>query len=134
MNHSLIQWVAVVGAVGIVGMLIFQILLAVGLPLGAAAFGGKYEVLPAKLRLASVISAFIFAAAFFIILAHGGLLGGGSRSSSLVRVGIWVLVTIFGVSTLANIFSRSRWERLIMAPVGFVLTVCCVIVALAGSS
>ena len=115
-------------------MLVFQILLVAGLPLGSAAFGGKYEVLPPKLRYASAISAFIFAAAFYIILAHAGLLGGGSQSSSLVRVGIWMLVTIFGVSTLANIFSRSRWERLIMAPVGLVLTVCCVIVALAGSS
>ena len=134
MNHLLVQWVAVVGAVGIAGMLIFQILLAAGLPLGAAAFGGKYEVLPVKLRLASAISAFILAAAFYIILARGGLLGGGSQSSSLVRVGIWVLVTMFGVSTLANISSRSRWERLAMAPIGLVLTACCVIVALAGSS
>jgi hypothetical protein len=134
MNHSLVQWVAVVGAVGIAGMFIFQILLAAGLPLGSAAFGGKNEVLPPKLRYASAISAFVFAAAFFIILAHGGLLGGGSQSSSLVRVGIWVLVTIFGVSILANISSRSRWERLIMAPVGLVLTVCCVIVALAARS
>lgn len=115
-------------------MFIFQILLAAGLPLGSAAFGGKNEVLPPKLRYASAISAFVFAAAFFIILAHGGLLGGGSQSSSLVRVGIWVLVTIFGVSILANISSRSRWERLIMAPVGLVLTVCCVIVALAARS
>lgn len=130
MNHSLVQWVAVVGSVGIFGILIFQVLLAAGLPLGAAAFGGKYEVLPAKLRFASAISALIFAGAFYIILARGGLIGGGSQSSSLVHVGIWVLVAIFGVSTLANISSRSRWERFVMAPVGLLLTVCCLIVAL----
>jgi hypothetical protein len=134
MNRSLVQWVAVVGAVGIAGMFIFQILLAAGLPLGSAAFGGKNEVLPPKLRYASAVSAFIFAAAFYIILARGGLLWGVSQSSAFVHVGIWMLVTIFGVSTLANISSRSRWERSIMAPVGLVLTVCCVMVALAAST
>jgi len=90
-------------------------------------------VSPPRLRYASSISAFIFAVAFYINLDHGDLCGGGSQSS-LVRVGMWMLVTFFGVSTLANIFSRSRWERLIMARVGLVLTVYCVIVALAGSS
>ena len=134
MNHLLVQWVAGVGAVGIVGMLIFQLLLVSGLPLGAAAFGGKYGVLPTKLRFASAISALIFVAAFYIILARVGLVGGRSQSSSLVHVGIWVFVTIFGVSTLANNSSRSRWERFIMAPVGLLLTVCCLIVALSGSS
>ena len=130
MNNSLTQSVAIVGAIGIAGMSIFQILLAVGMPLGHAAFGGENRVLPKKLRLASAISVAILVAAFYIILARGGLFGKASQSSQVPRFGIWVLVVIFGVSTLANIASRSRWERLVMAPVGLVLAVCCIMVAL----
>ena len=87
-------------------------------------------MLPRKLRLASAISVVIFVAAFYIILARGGLFGSAKQASQMARFGIWVLVAIFGVSTLANIASRSRWERFAMAPVGLVLAVCCFIVAL----
>jgi hypothetical protein len=125
------DWVALVAAVGIAGMAIFQILLAVGLPLGHAAFGGTNAVLPEKLRAASAMSALLFFAAFYVVLARGGLIGLSSESAP-VRVGIWVFVAIFGLSTLANTASRSRWERFLMAPIGLVLTACCVVVALAS--
>jgi hypothetical protein len=130
MNHSLTQWVAVVGAIVIAGMSIFQILLATGMPLGHAAFGGENRVLSRKLRLASAVSVMFFFAAFYIILARGGLLGGLSHSSSVARIGIWVLLVTFGVSALANVASRSPWERRLMAPVGLVLALCCLTVAL----
>jgi hypothetical protein len=110
-------------------MATFQILLAIGFPLGAAAFGGTNAVLPAKLRAASAMSALLFVAAFYVVLARAGLLGVASDSVP-VRISIWGFAAIFGLSTLANIASRSRWERFLMAPVGLVLTACCVAVAL----
>ena len=123
------DWVALVAAAGVAGMATFQILLALGLPLGHAAFGGANALLSAKLRVASVISALLFVAAFYVVLARGGLLGVASESV-IVRITIWVFAAIFGLSTLANIASRSRWERFLMAPVGLVLTAFCVAVAL----
>lgn len=125
------DWVALVSAVGIAGMATFQILLAVGLPLGHAAFGGTNAVLPEKLRAASAMSALVFFAAFYVVLARGGLVGGASESAP-VRVGIWVFVVIFGLSTLANAASRSRWERFLMTPIGLVLTALCAVVAVAS--
>jgi hypothetical protein len=110
-------------------MATFQILLAIGFPLGYAAFGGTNVVLPAKLRAASAIASLLFVAAFYVVLARGGLFGVASESEP-VRISIWVFAGIFGLSTLANIASRSRWERFLMAPVGLVLTVCCAAVAL----
>ena len=86
-------------------------------------------MLPAKLRAASVVAALLFFAAFYVVLARGGLFGLAGESTP-VRVAIWMFAAIFGVSTLANIASRSRWERFLMAPVGLVLTTCCVAVAL----
>jgi len=125
------EWVVLVAAVGIAGMALFQILLAVGLPLGYAAFGGTKAVLPDRLRAASTMSALVFFAAFYVVLARGGL-AGLSTEPAPVRVGIWVFVAIFGLSTLANTASRSRWERFLMAPIGLVLTACCVVVARAS--
>jgi hypothetical protein len=123
------NWLALVAAIGVAGMGAFQILLALGLPLGHAAFGGTRAVLPAKLRAASVISALLFFAAFYVVLAREGHFGLAGASTS-VRIAIWVFAAIFGVSTLANIASRSRWERFLMAPNGLVLTACWVAVAL----
>ncbi|MGC1419373.1 MAG: hypothetical protein WA786_04550 [Acidimicrobiales bacterium] len=130
MDHSTFQWLAVVGATLIGGMMLLQILLAAGLPLGHAAFGGEHRVLPIRLRVASAVSVLVFAAAFCVILARVGLFGMGSRKSLLVQVGTWVLVVLFGLSTLANVASRSHWERRVMAPVALLLTICFVAVAL----
>jgi hypothetical protein len=123
------DWVALVAAAGVAGMAIFQLFLAMGFPLGHAAFGGTNAVLPTRLRAASAMSALLFVAAFYVVLARGGLFG-AARESVPVRIGIWVFAAIFGLSTIANIASRSRWERFLMAPVGLVLTACCAAVAL----
>jgi hypothetical protein len=130
MNSSRLESIAVLAAVLIAAMSIFQILLAVGLPLGHAAFGGENRVLSKRLRCVGAINVLVFFVAFDIVLARSGLLGGVSQSSSLARIGTWVLVGVFGLSTLANVASRSRWERRLMAPVGLVLAVCCLTVAL----
>lgn len=124
------DWVALVAAVGLAGMATFQTLLAAGLPLGQAAFGGANAVLPARLRVASAMSALVFLAAIYVVLARGGLVGVASESAP-VRIGTWVFAAIFGLSTVANTASRSRWERFLMAPIALLLTACCVVLALA---
>ena len=131
MSSLLIHWVAGVAAIVVVAMVIFQILLVAGLPLGHGAFGGENQILSRKLRFLSAMTVVVFLAALYIILARGGILGRGNESSSLARVGIWVLALIFCVSTLANFSSHSRVERRLMAPIALLLTVCCVMVALA---
>jgi hypothetical protein len=123
------NWLALVAAAGTAGMAAFQILLAAGLPLGHAAFGGARAVLPAKLRAASVISAVLFLAAIYVVLARGEWLGLAAESAP-VRIATWVFAAVFGISTLANLASRSRWERFLMAPIALVLTACFVAVAL----
>ena len=42
-----------------ISIAVFQVLLALGLPLGEFAMGGYYKVLPYKLRVASAINAII---------------------------------------------------------------------------
>ena len=78
-----------------------QTVLALGLLLGHAAFGVAEAVLPAKWRATSAMSALIFLAAFYVVLARGEFLGAASKSSP-VRIGIWVLAAIFGLSSEAS--------------------------------
>src|ERR1700690_3787699 len=103
------NWLALVAAAGFAGMAAFQILLALGLPLGHAAFGGTRAVLPEKLRAASVISAVLFLVAIYVVLARGGWFGLAAESTP-VHIATWVFAAVFGASTLANLASRSRWE------------------------
>ena len=51
---------AIVAAVGFTALFVFQILLAAGMPLGRAAFGGASDTLSPELRVASAVSALRF--------------------------------------------------------------------------
>jgi hypothetical protein len=130
MDVAVTDFVATLAAVVVTALSLFQFLLAIGLPLGRAAFGGGDRVLPKRLRLMSAISSLVFVAALFIILERGGLFGTAGRSVTWARVGLGILAAMFGLSTLANVASRSAWERRLMAPVALLLTVCCVTLAL----
>jgi hypothetical protein len=123
------DWVTLVASIGIVCVAVFQMLLAAGLPYGAAAFGGNNTVLPPRLRTASAISSAMFWAALYVVLAEGGLFGVGGRST-FVRFTTWIFVAIFGLSGIANIASRSRWERHLMAPIALALATCLTVLAL----
>jgi hypothetical protein len=123
------DWAALVGSLLVVGLAIFQVLLAAGQPLGHAAFGGQFSVLPRRLRIASGLSALLFIVALYFILARAGQFG-DVRNAAPIRVGMGVFVGVFFVSTLANAASSSRWEQRRMAPIALVLTTCCVAVAL----
>jgi len=126
---SLSDWAALIGSLSVAGLALFEILLALGLPLGGAAFGGANAVLSAKLRVASGLSALLFVAALYVVPARGGLFG-RVGSSWPVHTASWAFAALFALSALANVASRSRWERLLMAPVAFVLTICCVVLSL----
>ena len=92
----------------------FQILLALGFPLGIAAWGGEYKVLPGKLRLASVASALVFGVAHTMLLVF--LTGNRWLTDAYP-----LFALIFLLSTFANINSKSRWERRVMVPAAVIL-------------
>jgi len=123
------DWVTFLASIGVFCMAVFQLLLAAGLPYGAAAFGGTNTVLPSRLRVASAISSVMFCGALYVVLAEGGLLGVAGKNA-FVSTAIWIFVAIFSLSGIANSASRSHWERHLMAPIAFVLAACCAGLAL----
>jgi len=119
---------AIAAATGFVCMAGFEIALALGAPLGRAAWGGQNTELQPGLRIASVGSAALLVFAALIVLGRVG-----SRFSALpatfCRRAIWVLVGILTLGTLMNLASPSPWERFLQAPIAGVMAVLCFAVA-----
>ncbi|MFC2077200.1 hypothetical protein ACFLTM_00130 [Candidatus Bipolaricaulota bacterium] len=115
---------------GILGLLAsFQILLAAGLPLGAAAWGGRHRVLPRGLRFGSLAAAGILAVAAWMLLARSGLVVPGGEPL-VVRIVAWVFAGYFGLNVLMNLTSKSRLERIVMTPTSVLLAACYLIVTI----
>jgi len=108
---------------------VFQILLALALPFGRAAWGGIHRVLPPRLRLASALSALPLGLGAWIVLARTGMVAIPWQSST-VRAATWVAFAFLALNTIANLASRSRIERALMTPAAFVCSVCLLVAAL----
>lgn len=122
---------AVVSAILIVVLTVFQLALALGAPAGAAAWGGNHPgVLPTRLRVASgLVGVFFYPVVAIFMLDVGGLVDTGLAEGDWTRWLLWILAGLFTLGALANFASRSKVER-IWGPVSLVLAVCSVILAL----
>jgi hypothetical protein len=120
--------VAILAVVLIAIVAVFQLALALGAPLGAAAWGGRNQgVLPTRLRIASgLVAIVVYPLIALYVLASAGLIDQGRLATG--ATGMWVLTGLFALGTVANLASRSRIER-VWAPVSLVIAVCCGIVA-----
>jgi hypothetical protein len=126
---SLPQIAAIVATVVLALVMLFQLLLAAGLPFGRAAWGGEHRVLPVSLRVGSLLSAFVLGGAAWVVLARAGLVG---VDSVWVRVGTWVFAGLFALNTVGNLASKSAAERYGMTPVTVVLVGCFLVVGVWG--
>ncbi|MET3810702.1 hypothetical protein [Arthrobacter sp. UYEF3] len=99
---------------------IFQVSLIAGAPLGGMAWGGQHRVLPAKLRIASGISIAVYALFAYAALARADLVT-PLISTTFTSITVWVLTAYFALGVLMNGISRSKPERLVMAPTALVL-------------
>jgi hypothetical protein len=126
---SAVQLLAIAAAVVIALVMVFQILLALGLPLGHAAWGGQHRVLPTNLRLGSLAAVAILGFSAWVILARAGLVTPGAEAL-WVRVSAWFFAAYLGLNTLGNFVSKSRLERAIMTPVTVFLLIAFVVVSL----
>jgi hypothetical protein len=123
---TLVQIATPIATIGFSGMAIFQLLLALGLPLGKAAWGGKYRIVPSRLRIASLISAVIFIIGVLVVLEKSGFIT-IFNSPNFVGYTIWGLTVLFGFSAASNLASTSKLEKRIMTPVALILFFSCLI-------
>ncbi len=117
-------------AAGILTLLIiFQLLLALGLPLGHLAWGGEHRVLPKKLRVSSAVAIPVLVCAGWIVLARADLLPPGA-GTGIVKLMTWVFGAYFALNPLGNLASKSVLEKKVMTPASLLLVVSFVLVAL----
>jgi hypothetical protein len=120
--------VAVAAAIGLAVIAIFELLLALGVPWGRAAWGGSQEVLSPDLRMASAVAVVVWVGAALLVLGRAGYWA-SARWSGLLRWGTWLLVALLVLGALLNLASPSPWERFGWGPFGLVLTALCFVVA-----
>jgi len=110
----------------------FHILLALGFPFGQVAWGGKYKKLPLGFRLGSLFSAGIMVFAAILVLEKATIIM-VLNTPNVATFGVWTLVAFLGLNTISNFVSRSKWEKRIMTPLSFTLSVLCLTVAISSS-
>lgn len=117
-------------ALTILGLLaVLQAALIAGAPLGHYAWGGKYRVLPLKLRIGSATSILIYVifAAFVLSKSELWIL---IHNKAIVDTGLWVVTGYLALGIFLNAISRSKPERTLMTPVAAVLTAAFLVVTL----
>jgi hypothetical protein len=119
---------AIAAAVGFLVIAAFEAALALGAPLGRAAWGGTYVHLPMSLRIASGFAIGVWALAALIVLVRGGFEVLPLRPA-FVRRGTWILVGVSVLAALMNLASPSNWERFVWGPVALILATLCLVVA-----
>jgi hypothetical protein len=119
---------AIVAALALAAIAVFQVLGAAGRPVGRFLWGGSHRVLPRGLRIGSALSVLLYAAFTVVLLSRAGVLPGGD--TVLVHVLAWVLVGYFALGILMNAISRSRPERAVMTPLCVLLAASSLVVAL----
>ena len=112
----------------LIGVL-FQFALAAGMPWGSLAMGGRYPgKFPPNMRVGAIIQGALLAFLGMIVLSRAG--AAFLSLSNLSNALIWVAVAISGISLVLNLITQSKWERVLWAPVGFLMTVSSLVVAL----
>ncbi len=112
-----------------VGVVAFQIALAVGVPWGEYAMGGTFPgQFPPALRIAALVQAILLVALAAIVMARAGfILNGWSRRAHWL---VWIVVAFAAVGLVLNVITPSGGERAIWAPVTLLLLLSSMIVAI----
>ncbi|MFX0071793.1 MAG: hypothetical protein ACFFAO_11950 [Candidatus Hermodarchaeota archaeon] len=133
MEQSNVKKTAIIAVVIFIGMICFQLLLALGFPIGFLAWGGEYEVLPFELRLASLFAVVIFVIASVLVLSRAEIIKNIDRPKFL-KYSVLILAIYFAFNVFMNLLSVSMWEKLIMIPIALSSSILCFIVALGPDS
>jgi len=95
---------------------VFQLALILGAPLGQAAWGGRYTVLPTFLRVSSMWSIGIYIFIFWVLRKRLT-----APVSPFARRATIIIAIYFSIGVLLNFASPSIWEKSIMTPVAALL-------------
>jgi hypothetical protein len=118
-----------VGSISFLLVVVLYIMLILGLPYGEFAMGGKFKVLPSKMRAACIVSVLIQLIAILFLLQAGKVINFGlpyniSKGVCFFFSGYLVL------NTIMNLMSKSKKEKFVMTPISFITSICFFLTAL----
>lgn len=117
-----LSWISVTLTLLLAG---FQLLLALGFPLGAFAWGGKFITLPRNLRIGSAVSVLIFLFIAFLLIKF-------ISGAPVLPQAYPVLGVLFLINSYMNLNSESAPEMLTMTPVAVILFISFLSLSIAG--
>lgn len=107
---------------------IFQIALAAGAPLGKFAWGGQHAILPLNLRFGAISTVLRYAFVAFIALDRSGTITVLPEEFSFWAM--WIVIAHLGLSVILSLFSKSKYEKMMLAPYTFVMGLLSLLIAL----
>ena len=116
-----------------VGVIAFQVALALGAPWGAYAMGGVFPGrYPPPMRVAAVVQAVLIGLLALAVLSAAGLVLPDLIAA--IPWLAWIAVAVSALAVILNALSRSAGERRIWVPVAVVMLISSLIVALTGGA
>lgn len=128
MEESMLYILSIIVTFMFISIAVFQVLLALGLPLGEFAMGGYYKVLPYKLNVVSAINAIILLVMGVVFLQHTNVINIFNVLPTNILV--WVITVFLGLNTIANLISRSTKEKYVMTPLSSIAFILCFMISL----
>lgn len=121
---------AIICCVVLAGLVVLQVLLAAGAPLGRFVRGGQWDVLPGRERGFAALVAVGYAVAGFVVLEGADILSVLPALPS--EVATFVFAALFFAGFVLTAMSRGEYERRLMLPVNLALAALFLIVAVTG--
>ena len=119
---------ALVFAIVALGVIAFQVALALGAPWGAYAMGGAFPGrFPAPMRVAALVQAVLIGLLSLAVLSAAGLVV--PQLADAYPWVVWIAVVVSALALVLNSISRSAGERRIWVPVAIVMLACSLVVA-----
>jgi len=115
------------------GVMIFQLMMAFGLSLQGAAWGGQLDTDSTSLQVASIIASLILLFAIMVVLEKLGIVR-LLRMRRVIDGILWFLAAYLLLNTVLNLLSPGGIERWVMTPVALVGSILCIIVARAPTA
>ena len=123
--------IALIGSASFLIVAILYVLLALGFPYGEYAMGGKYIVMPTRMRVACGFSVCIQLFAIMILLQTANVIP-KVLSISVTSILCYSFAIYLTLNAIMNGFSNSKKEKWIMTPMAIVTALCFWITAISS--
>ena len=120
--------IALIATILFIIIIVINVLLICGFPLGELTMGGQFKIFPKKLRVVLVVQLILQIFFVIIILQAGGLipLWFSDKATRTICIG---MAAYLSVNVVMNFISKSKKEKYIMAPLSLLSAICFWIIA-----